>query len=155
MLQKAKKETWKRTNRGDEDICYDVREQVGFLLRSAFQRHTAIFMSNIVASLTQTQLAAIATLYYSDPLAHNELGASVGLDASTIKGVIDRLKKRGLVKAWTNVQDRRSRTVTLTAKGRQVFRKVAPHARRITSETLQPLNAEEQSMLIGFLKRLT
>ena len=78
MLQKAKKETWKRTNRGDEDICYDVREQVGFLLRSAFQRHTAIFMSNIVASLTQTQLAAIATLYYSDPLAHNELGASVG-----------------------------------------------------------------------------
>lgn len=155
MLQKTNAQYERRVCEDEEEVRYDFREQVGFLLRSAFQRHTAIFTSSIVASLTQTQLAAMATLYYSDPLAHNELGAFVRLDASTIKGVIDRLQKRGLVKAWTTAADRRSRTVTLTAKGRQVFRKVVPHAQQITSETLKPLSAEEQAMLIGLLKRLT
>lgn len=154
MLQRTKKESEKRILRDEEEIPYDFREQVGFLLRSAFQRHTAIFMSNMVGSLTQTQLAAMAALYYSEPLAHNELGAFVRLDAATIKGVIDRLKKRGLVKAWTTAADRRSRTVTLTPKGRQLFRKVVPHGHFITSETLKSLSAHEQIVLVDLLKKL-
>ena len=83
-----------------------------------------------------------------------ELGECIGLDAATVKGVIDRLKNRGIIRAWTTVDDRRSRTVTLTAKGRQLFEKTVPYALEITSETLKPLNAKEQAVLTSLLKRL-
>lgn len=136
-------------------VDYDFRQQVGFLLRTTFQRHTAIFMERMVPTLTQTQLATLATLYYSEPLPHNELGQQVGLDASTIKGVVDRLKARGFIKAWTTQKDRRSRTVTLTAKGRKIFEKAATYAHEITRETIKPLSAHNQKLLINFLKQLS
>jgi len=41
---------------------YRLDDQVGFLLRVAMQRHTAIFMSRMIEGLTQTQFAALAKL---------------------------------------------------------------------------------------------
>ena len=41
---------------------YVLDEQVGFLMRVAMQRHTAIFMSRMIAGLTQMQFAALAKL---------------------------------------------------------------------------------------------
>ena len=154
MLQRAQVETEERSRRSRQKTQYDFREQVGFLLRTAFQRHTSIFMAHMVPSLTQAQLAAIAALYYDEPLPHNELGQRIGFDATTVKGIVDRLKKRGLVKTWTTLEDRRSRTVILTARGRQIFEDAVPHARKITRETLKPLSSDEQMLLIGFLKRI-
>lgn len=134
---------------------YIAQKQVGYLLRTANQRHTAIFASRMVGALTQTQFAALVVLYFERPVPHAELGELICLDASTVKGVLDRLKDRGLIKAWTTVGDRRSRTVTLTAKGRQLVEKAIPHAKEITRETLKPLSPREQKLFLGFLKRLS
>lgn len=134
---------------------YIAQKQVGYLLRTANQRHTAIFTSRMVGSLTQTQFAALVVLYFEKPVPHNELGELICLDASTVKGVLDRLKDRGLIKAWTTVGDRRSRTVTLTAKGRLLVEKAIPHAQEITRETLKPLSPSEQTLFLDFLKRLS
>jgi MarR family transcriptional regulator, lower aerobic nicotinate degradation pathway regulator len=135
-------------------IEYVAQKQVGYLLRTAFQRHTAIFTSRMVGSLTQTQFAALVVLYFERPLPHNELGELICLDAATVKGVLDRLKDRGLVKAWTTPTDRRSRTVTITPKGSNLIEKALPHAQEITRETLEPLSPSEQALLISFLERL-
>jgi DNA-binding MarR family transcriptional regulator len=147
--------TAKNGRRPKNAFGYIAQKQVGFLLRTANQRHTAIFTSRMVGSLTQTQFAALVVLYFETPLAHNELGGLICLDPSTVKGVLDRLKHRGLIKAWTTLGDRRSRTVTITAKGRQLIEKAIPHAREITRETLKPLSPREQALLISFLERLS
>ena len=76
---------------------YVLDEQVGFLMRVAMQRHTAIFMSRMIEALTQTQFAALAKLYEVGPCSQNHLGRLIYLDAATIKGVVDRLGARGLV----------------------------------------------------------
>lgn len=136
-------------------IEYVAQKQVGYLLRTAFQRHTAIFTSRMVGSLTQTQFAALVILYFEKPLPHNELGELICLDAATVKGVLDRLKDRGLIKAWTTPSDRRSRTVTITPKGRKLIEKALPHAQEITQQTLKPLSPSEQALLISFLERLS
>jgi MarR family transcriptional regulator, lower aerobic nicotinate degradation pathway regulator len=145
----------KNGRRPENAFGYIAQKQVGFLLRTANQRHTAIFTSRMVGSLTQTQFAALVVLYLEKPLPHNELGGLICLDASTVKGVLDRLKDRGLIKAWTTLGDRRSRTVTITAKGRQLIEKAIPHAQEITRETLKPLSPSEQALLISFLERLS
>jgi hypothetical protein len=38
---------------------YVMKDQVGFLMRVAMQRHTSIFMSLMVHDLTQTRFAAL------------------------------------------------------------------------------------------------
>lgn len=133
---------------------YVLSEQVGFLLRVAMQRHTAIFMSRMIEGLTQTQFAALAKLLEAGPCSQNHLGRLIYLDAATIKGVVDRLLARGLVTTGHDPQDRRRRAVMLTASGRRVTEAAISVAAEITAQTLAPLSVEEQRAVVRFLKKL-
>jgi MarR family transcriptional regulator, lower aerobic nicotinate degradation pathway regulator len=134
---------------------YRLNEQVGFLLRVAMQRHTAIFMSRIPRGLTQTQFAALAKLYEVGRCSQNQLGRLIYLDAATTKGVVDRLKARGFVAIGNDAKDRRRRAIALTEHGRATAEAAIKVARRITRHTLTPLTASEQKSVIGLLKKLT
>ena len=133
---------------------YVLDEQVGFLMRVAMQRHTAIFTARMVEALTQTQFAALAKLYEVGPCSQNHLGRLIYLDAATIKGVVDRLGARGFVTALSDPNDRRRRAVTLTERGRQATEEAMKVAAEITAATLAPLTADEQRMVIKLLRKL-
>ena len=133
---------------------YLLDEQVGFLMRVAIQRHTAIFTSRMVDVLTQTQFAALAKLYEVGPCSQNHLGRLIYLDAATIKGVVDRLSARGFVTVLNDPTDRRRRAVTLTERGREVTEEAMKVAAEITAATLAPLTAEEQRMVTKLLRKL-
>jgi len=133
---------------------YVLDEQVGFLMRVAMQRHTAIFMSQMIGGLTQTQFAALAKLYEVGACSQNHLGRLIYLDAATIKGVVDRLSGRGFVTALADPNDRRRRAVALSERGRQVTEAAQLAAAEITAATLAPLTAEEQRLLVRLLKKL-
>src|ERR1700721_3512383 len=75
---------------------YILDDQVGFLLRQAQQRHTNIFAALMIEELTPTQWAVLAKLKECGPCSQNLLGRHTAMDAATIKGVIDRLTKRGV-----------------------------------------------------------
>ena len=83
---------------GAEQIAgdYVLDSQVGFILRQASQRHTALFASRMGAETTPTQWAALAKLHEIGPTSQNQLGRMTAMDVATIKGVVDRLMKRGL-----------------------------------------------------------
>jgi len=134
---------------------YLLDEQIGFLLRVAMQRHTAIFMSRMVEQLTQTQFAALAKLYEVGPCSQNHLGRLIYLDAATIKGVVDRLQLRGFVTALSDPKDKRRRVVALTPKGRAVTEAAVKVAARITVATLTPLSEDEQRVVTKLLKKLS
>jgi DNA-binding MarR family transcriptional regulator len=140
----------KATSRAD----YRLNEQVGFLLRVAMQRHTAIFMSRMVAGLTQMQFAALAKLREVGPSSQNQLGRLICLDAATTKGVVDRLRARGFVAVTADPLDRRRRAIALTDDGRKAADVAVKVARRITRQTLAPLTAAEQRSVVRLLKKL-
>ena len=133
---------------------YALDEQVGFLMRVAMQRHTAIFMSRMVEGLTQTQFAALAKLHEVGPCSQNHLGRLIYLDAATIKGVVDRLLIRGFVTTCSDPHDKRRRAVTLSEAGRQVTDAAMVVAAEITAATLAPLSPEEQRTVARLLKKL-
>ena len=133
---------------------YVLEEQVGFLMRVATQRHSAIFTSDMVDGLTPPQFAALAKLLEVGPCSQNHLGRLIYLDAATIKGVVDRLLARGLVTTGHDPQDRRRRAVMLTASGRRVTEAAISVAAEITAQTLAPLSVEEQRAVVRFLKKL-
>lgn len=134
---------------------YELDAQVGFLLRVAMQRHTSIFMSQMVEDLTQTQFAVMAKLHEVGPSSQNHLGRLVYLDAATIKGVVDRLGLRGFVATGADPNDRRLRAVSLTEKGSSVVEAAIGVASDVTAKTLRPLTLEEQRTLTRLLKKIT
>lgn len=134
---------------------YLLDEQVGFLLRIATQRHTAIFMSQMVEGLTQTQFAAMAKLLQVGPCSQNHLGRLIYLDAATIKGVVDRLKRRRFITTHDDPNDRRRRAIALTESGERATRAATEVAAQITMDTLAPLTPNEQKTVLRLLGKLT
>jgi DNA-binding MarR family transcriptional regulator len=143
--------------------CYRLDEQIGFLLRRATQRHLAIFAAGMraqanggggSAELTPMQWATLAKLYETGASAQNSLGRATAMDAATVKGVVDRLKARGLVESRADPADGRRRSVVLTASGRRHVEQAILQAEAITEATLAPLTDGERETLLALLKKL-
>lgn len=70
--------------------------------------------------LSLTQLRVIGLLR-DRQLTISELAAALGLDRSSIPGLVDRTVKRGLLQRQPNPNDARSVNVTLSADGIEAF----------------------------------
>jgi MarR family transcriptional regulator, lower aerobic nicotinate degradation pathway regulator len=133
---------------------YVLDEQIGFILRQVWQRHTAIFAKDIGINLTPTQWAALSKLAETGPCSQNQLGRLTAMDVATIKGVIDRLTARGLTETSPDPEDGRRLLVSLTRAGQQLAEKIAPNALAISKETLAPLDPRERETLVTLLNKL-
>jgi DNA-binding MarR family transcriptional regulator len=76
------------------------------------------------------------------------------MDASTIRGVVNRLIKRGLVDTRPDKEDARLLLIGLTREGTLIYRRLAPMAMAITEETLSPLNKDERETLMRLLDKM-
>lgn len=133
---------------------YVLDDQIGFLLRRVTQRHLSIF-SAAIPELTTTQFAALAKLAELGAQSQNVLGRATSMDAATIKGVVDRLTRDGLVETAADPDDRRRLTVSLTPAGAELYRRRVQSALDVSAETLAPLSTAEQMVLSDLLRRLT
>jgi len=133
---------------------YHLEDQVGFHLRRAGQRHAAIFAAQMTDELTPTQWAALVKLAEFESLSQNLLGRETAMDAATIKGVVDRLLKRGFVATAPDPEDARRMRVSITRNGLAAVQRGAAAATAITAETLEPLTAAERRQLVDLLKRI-
>ncbi|MBA3447148.1 MAG: MarR family transcriptional regulator [Pseudaminobacter sp.] len=132
---------------------YRLQEQVGFILRRAHQRHVSIFAAHI-GDLTPPQFAALAKLHDVGETSQNQLGQLIAMDAATVKGVIDRLKARGLVELTRHDVDKRRLLVSLTPTGREAIERLIPLAEKITEETLSPLSPKEAMTFMKLLAKM-
>ncbi len=132
---------------------YKLDDQVGFVLRQVNQRHVAIF-SHMIPELTPTQFATLARLVEVGQASQNELGRLTAMDAATIKGVVDRLRKRGLVTACPNPNDTRRINLTVSPEGLTLFNRLHSTALRISEKTLAPLQPHERSDFLNLIRKL-
>lgn len=133
---------------------YLLDAQVGFTLRQVLQRHATIFVSRMGEDLTMTQWAALAKLFEKGPCSQNLLGRATAMDAATIKGVVERLVKRGLVETAADPEDGRRLVVSLTPDGKALTERSIPVAHDVTKETLSPLTKDERAQFLALLERL-
>lgn len=135
---------------------YDVTEQIGHLLRLATQRHTAIFQRHIGHSqLTAIQFVTLCTLYDRGPSSQVELVDATAVDQATIRGIIKRLKDRGLALISTSLEDRRKVIISISDKGKKLIEETIPKARHISELTMERLNPAERVAIIYLLKKLS
>ncbi len=134
---------------------YLLGEQIGHLLRKAYQRHIAIFQQTMGENgLTAVQFAVMVTIHDAGTVALTRISQVTAIDLATLRGIVARLSERGLVVVEHNASDRRQRLASLTALGVELVRRDLPTAARITDLTLEPLDACERIAAIQVLKKL-
>ena len=95
------------------------QELISALVRTSFA--TTAVLSRVAAEydLSLTQLRVLAILR-DRRVRMSELADYLGLDKSTISGLVDRAEKRGLLQRAPNPADGRATDVFLTGEGRQL-----------------------------------
>ena len=138
-----------------DESRYRVERQIGYLLRRAHQRASAIFQEQIGdPNVTPTQFSSLVKLHEERELSQNYLGRLVGMDKATTQGVIRRLKARNLVSARSDPGDARRTRLRLTGEGERLVQRLMTAGPRVTTETLKPLNPDEQRQLVNLLARI-
>lgn len=132
---------------------YRLETQIGFLLRSATQRHLEVF-SAMMPDVTSTQFAVLAKLNERGTLSQNHLGRLVRMDAATIKGVVDRLKKKGFVESAPSKTDMRMLEISLTDEGLTFTQQATDQAIAISEKTTANLTKREVGRLVSLLEKL-
>ena len=135
---------------------YLLEAQIGHLLRRAHQQASAIFAAHFAdLHLTPTQYAALVKIHDEGEVSQNRLGRMTAMDPATMKGVIDRLDKRGLIASRPDPKDRRRTLWRLTGTGEALLVPAIEAGRVTTEETLAPLSPKEREAFLALLKRLT
>lgn len=78
--------------------AYILDEQVGCLMRIAGQRHSMICQKHAPLDLTNPQVSVLIKVLELGSCSQNELGRRTAMGVATIKGVVNRLRARNLVR---------------------------------------------------------
>jgi len=90
----------------------------------------------------------------SEGRSQQEIADSIGLPASRIVEIVDRLEEKGWIERRTHGADRRRRELFVTARGRDVIesvRTISIEHERAMTRALDPIELET---LIGLLERI-
>ena len=135
---------------------YRFTEQIGHLLRRAYQRHMAIFRETVPDSqLTASQFVVLCSIR---DLGGGEVADIVGataIDEPSVRGIIERLKWRNLVAVDHEPGDTRHMTVRLTQEGSDLVGQTVPFALEISDLTFGDLDRSERSTLLALLRRIS
>ncbi|MET8946040.1 MarR family winged helix-turn-helix transcriptional regulator [Streptomyces sp. NPDC004542] len=104
--------------------------------------------------LDARELAVLAVLTAGRPLSQLEAARRLGVDRTTMVGLVDALESQGLVERRRSEEDRRRNVVELTERGRRV-RADAEEAREAAErEFLAPLGEKDAARLVKALRML-
>jgi DNA-binding MarR family transcriptional regulator len=125
----------------------DALVQTSFLIQGTLERRA----TERGFSLIQTRLLAI--LRDREPTI-NELASLLGLDKSSVSGLVDRAQRRGLVARRRSSRDGRSVLVVLTEEGRRQVEAVADRFEADLVGLLGVLEAGDRTTLTRLLTRV-
>ena len=133
----------------------DLESLPGHHIRRLHQIAVAIFLQETEShGLTPVQYAALQTVANAPGTDQRTLAARIGLDTSTVAGVVDRLEARALLQRNASLQDKRVRLLTLTAAGINLLQTVEPAMRLAQQRILAPLPRAERAEFMRMLRVL-
>jgi MarR family transcriptional regulator, lower aerobic nicotinate degradation pathway regulator len=121
--------------------------QLAFVVHGTLERRAADH------DLSITQARLLGVLRDRTPTM-NQLGKLLGLDKSSISGLVDRAERRGLVARTPSAEDKRVVLVGLTDHGRSLVSRVATGFGSDVSAMLDLVSPADRDMLSGIVSRL-
>ncbi|HVS34534.1 MAG TPA: MarR family transcriptional regulator [Gemmataceae bacterium] len=103
--------------------------------------------------VTADQFVLLSALADADAVNQQELVRRISSDPNTVRAMLLLLEGRGLVARDRHPADGRARSVTLTAKGRQVFRRLWRKSEPLRERLLTTFRPDEATALAELLRR--
>jgi DNA-binding MarR family transcriptional regulator len=135
---------------------YKFSDQIGHLLRRAYQRHVTIFQQTVSDSqLTAAQFVVLCAVRDGVACEVADIVRTTVIEEDSVRGIVERLKWRKLVAVEHPPGDTRSMLVRLTPEGTAMVEQTVPFARQISEVTFGELTAEERVTIVGLLRKMS
>jgi DNA-binding MarR family transcriptional regulator len=130
-------------------------ERLGYLLKHARERLSALTEQALAPyGVDGRELAVLVTLTAGEPASQQEAAQRLGVDRTTMVGLLDVLEGKGLVIRRPDATDRRRNLVELTAAGKATVRGGGQAAAEAEREFLKPLSGSAAAELKAALRVL-
>jgi DNA-binding MarR family transcriptional regulator len=126
---------------------------VAALVRSSFLVN-AVYAESARAYGLTVQQGQLLCVLMAQPYGMGELGATLGLEKSSLTGLVDRAVRRGLVRREPVPDDRRAVQVVLTGEGRELAEDFYAATCRRVDELAAGLPASDRDRLAALLGRV-
>jgi DNA-binding MarR family transcriptional regulator len=128
----------------------------GFMLRRAHQIATAIFLDETrELAITTTQYGILVLLADRPGIDQATVAKLLGLDRSTTGMVTQKLEEAGLICRDVGSDDRRRRSLRMTAEGERVLGELKRPAERARTRLLSVFEPAERKVFLELLDKFT
>ena len=135
---------------------YIFSDQIGHLLRRAYQRHAAIFQQTVPDSqLTAAQFVVLCAVRDGEPSLVSAVVQATAIDEASVRGIVERLKWRELLAVASDPGDGRKMTLSLTPEGRAMIEKTIPFAQQISEHTFGNLDSSQRATIMDLLRKMS
>lgn len=128
-------------------------EVVDALAQTAFTVTALLTQAAAAHDLSLTQLRMLAILRDHE-LRVADLAAHLGLERSSVSGLVDRAVQRGLVKREASADDARAVRLSLTEAGRRLEAVLAPQISALLAPMTAKLSAVEGARAAALLRKM-
>lgn len=104
--------------------------------------------------LSAGELAVLLLIDAREPESQQQVAQRLGVDRTTMVGLIDALERKGLVARRPDAADRRRNVIELTAAGRKTLRRAVKASDRAEQRLLADLDDAEAAQLRSLLGRV-
>jgi DNA-binding MarR family transcriptional regulator len=133
----------------------DRMRAIGFLLKDVTRLYTRRFEERAQdLSLTLAQCKALSYLERYEGVSQKRLAELTELDPMSLVRILDRMESDGWVERRLDPQDRRARTLWLTANAHPVLERIELVAKETRAEALRGLAETEREQLTKLLARV-
>ena len=126
---------------------------VDALAQSAFVVMGAVTRVGAAHELSLTQMRVLGILR-ERRLRMAELATFLGLEKSTMSGLVERAERRGLLARAKSAGDGRAVDVFMTPAGRELAERVHDQVRRALAPTTDRLDADQRRAVTRLLERM-
>lgn len=134
---------------------YKWNQSYGFLLGKALQQMEQKFAEGLVPfNINSRQYGVLLFIEENPYSSQKDISDNLHIDRTTMVSHIDHLETLRFVERTKNPNDRRSYSLLITEKGKEVLNSRWEFLTDVESEILTPLNQQERQLLKDFLIRI-
>lgn len=132
-----------------------VRERLGYLLKHAFFELEELHAVHLSGSpVNVRELGVLLLLDGREPESQQQAASRLGVDRTTMVGLLDGLESKGLVVRQPDAADRRRNVVVVTDAGRKAMTEAKAASDKAERQLLADLSPTESKQLRDLLSRV-
>jgi MarR family transcriptional regulator for hemolysin len=129
-------------------IGYEFERSLGFWIGSTARAIEQSLNARLAPhGITIRQVQVLACLAYRQELSQTEIAEMIGLEASTLVRILDRMERDGWVTRTPAPDDRRKKIISVTAKVKPLWKTIVKEGKSVERDATRGLSERQLTQL--------